>query len=460
MSHADDQMKERASRTDEELAEIDVPSDHELSTEELGRWFQLNELGPSLNVVSLAAAYDKIKFETDLETHKTAIQAQGKSTAKNPVTLIQSSLLLDKVTFEKDLLFKRGKPIALDDLAREIYLNLKGQAVTVTKSDVYDVIVQKKYEARESRLVELRTLLTYNASKTDLKRWVRAVSGDCQNQFLIEAVVGHFIWQVKRKLHGLEVGHHLMPILTGRQGSGKSTAIYKLLEPLAGFSVTLDVSACNDPREYYNFQRNLVCFFDELARADRTDVNSLKKVITAPILAHRILGTHQSSTAPNMATFIGATNGSIAEMIYDPTGMRRFFEVPTQDLIDREIVNSIDYQGIWKGIDESVESPILSFLSEISTAQDPLRARDVVEEFLEEREVHFIKPNDDGPDTYETTPTGIHSLYKEWCQDLKRTPVSLAKFGRRIKELGGVQTKNAKSERVYRYRGRQLMRGK
>jgi hypothetical protein len=47
----------------------------------------------------------------------------------------------------------------------------------------------------------------------------------------VVAMFNKFIWQVKRKIDGLPVFDHLMPVVLGSQGTGKSTLIRQLLEP-------------------------------------------------------------------------------------------------------------------------------------------------------------------------------------------------------------------------------------
>ena len=75
------------------------------------------------------------------------------------------------------------------------------------------------------------------------------------------AVVKHFVWQVKRKLIGLPVDHHIMPILFGKSGGGKSVAIHKLVEPLKELTLETNMSVFQDQAlECVSSQGTTSCF--------------------------------------------------------------------------------------------------------------------------------------------------------------------------------------------------------
>src|SRR5438132_729986 len=185
-------------------------------------------------------------------------------------------------------------------------------------------------DAQRKEIVEkFKRKLAYNPKCSDeqLRRWVRAVTGD--EDLVVVAVMKHFIWQVKRKLHGLKVEHHLMPVLQGRQGAGKSEAVKAFLQPVGDLvDCPNDLTILRDERQSFRQTRYYVTFCDEMAEANR-NVEALKNRISAELLRWRRLGHNSDAKDTNNSTFIGATNYDIRDLIVDPTGMRRFFQIVT-----------------------------------------------------------------------------------------------------------------------------------
>ena len=64
----------------------------------------------------------------------------------------------------------------------------------------------------------------------------------------VVAVFNKFVWQVKRKIDGLPVFDHLMPVILGSQGTGKSTLIRQLLEAIDELWVMSDFKQITDDR--------------------------------------------------------------------------------------------------------------------------------------------------------------------------------------------------------------------
>ena len=56
----------------------------------------------------------------------------------------------------------------------------------------------------------------------------------------VAGVLRKFIWQVKRKMLNLPVTNHLMPILSGPQGKGKSTFLMRFLPPVEEVAIPSD----------------------------------------------------------------------------------------------------------------------------------------------------------------------------------------------------------------------------
>ncbi len=385
---------------------------------------------------------------------ESADHQQKKKKKLSPLDEVKVYLKLDQVKFENGMIRRRGSFVSADDLVREYYLGLKNKYRGVSKGDIHDVIVHAQYEFKNERLKSFRSDLKFREKNQILELWLRSVTGESERFPVYLAVMSHFIWQVKRKVFELPVEHHIMPVISGKQGSGKSTAISKLVEPIADYCVTLDVSSATDNREYFNFHKNFICFFDELAKAEKADVNSLKKLITAPKITYRMLGRHENGEAPNTCTFIGATNGRIEDMIYDPTGMRRFFEIPGLDKLDWSIINGTQYLGLWQGVDEHSVSPIIPFLEQVHNLQEEIRSQDSVEEWLSEKQITFVSGDTLVIGEIRKSPSELYDNYVDWLDLQKRKPVSLKKFSLRIRQQGAVQSRSPAGQRIYRYTDR------
>lgn len=195
------------------------------------------------------------------------------------------------------------------------------------------------------------------ANLEPLKAWVRAVTGN--EKFLDIEVMRHWLWSVKRKALGLPVTHHIMPVLYGPQGNGKSTAVRMLIEPLKEFELSMPLHELSDSRHYKAMSYNLIYFSDEMQGITKTDITALKNQITSPCNSFRPFYTQTSVRVPQSCSFIGCTNVNLNELIFDATGMRRFYEINVPGDTDREALATIDYTALWEGIDEtSIHAPL------------------------------------------------------------------------------------------------------
>ena len=272
-----------------------------------------------------------------------------------------------------------------------------------------DSLMLWRYEQQFSVLQGYRNQLEGHHDPDDISNWVKAATGD--NSPLDIAVVKHFVWQVKRKLFGLPVDHHIMPILFGKSGGGKSVAIHKLVEPLKELTLETNMSVFQDRFGMRQFSRNYIMFFDELSGASNVDVNRLKQVITAPVMEWRVMHSEGVNSAPQNCTFIGCTNTHVSERIKDPTSARRFWQLTCADKLDWENINSIDYSSLWRSVDHYCQSPILHHLAEIKEVQErEIRAKSLTEQWLEQ----CCKPTDFNSSS--PTSKTLYQNFQQWAQ--------------------------------------------
>lgn len=242
-----------------------------------------------------------------------------------------------------------------------------------------------------------------------LFNWIYAVTGERSVNDVY--VMAHWLWLVKRNLAGLPLVYHIMPIITSpKQGGGKSTAVTKLIAPLETVRAELEVTQVADERSIPVFSNYMIGFFDEMAGAHRMDMDTFKRHVTSGTLTYRPMRTNHMKIVKNRCSFIGATNNSIFEIIKDTTGIRRFFSIRALDKLNHELINSIDYEALWKGIDETRERGYLELvLEDVNKLQADMGMKDEVEVFMKNRD---IEPG-------ETLANGyiLFEEYKKHCVD-------------------------------------------
>jgi hypothetical protein len=194
-----------------------------------------------------------------------------------------------------------------------------------------------------------------------------------------------------------------------------------------------DLTILGDERQVFRQEQFFITFFDEMAKADKVSVDALKNRITAERVQYRLLGSNVARTSTNNTTFIGATNDDLRDVIYDPSGMRRFHQMETRERIDWDEINAIDYDEMWASADNAAGCPLLPVMDVLRKHQDDLRAKDTVEEWYEES---CLK-------TGEWTSATV--LFDHYCSQMRaqgRRAVTQTKFGRRLlglveRDIGG-----------------------
>lgn len=314
-----------------------------------------------------------------------------------------------RYNYKTNSILEDGEPVEAGIFLAQMRLCAHSLGLMDVKKMLPDALmVWRKEKAREF-LSFLREEMSFEDGDDRVSEWVEATTGS-RNKLDV-AVVRHFIWQVKRKLFGLPVEHHMMVILVGQSGGGKSVAVHKLIEPLTEVVSLRDMTIFNDQFARRAFARNFIIFFDELGRCEDTDVNALKNIITAPRVDWRGMGSETTHSASQNCSFIGCSNVPVRERIKDPTSMRRFWELRCQSRLDWAKVNSIDYRALWRSVDESGPCPIVPVLQEVRSVQESaLKHVDLIEDWLESN----CEPSPFVPES--PTTEDLYSNFADWCR--------------------------------------------
>lgn len=319
---------------------------------------------------------------------------------------------------------------------------IKGSPETHLRKALDEIVSLELVKRRAEIFEKIKFSGTENL--TILNQFVNATIG--KNNPTVVGVMAHFLWQIKRKLMDKEILYHIMPILYGGQGAGKSKALQHLFRPLTNLTLDLSVTEVTDPRFYFSLNRNFVCILDEMAGAKKTDVDNLKKQISATYNDVRRLGGNIVTKIKQNASFIGSTNRPVNEIIFDTTGARRFYEIKTLDRLDWEAINSIDYMSLYRGIDENRERGYLEeVMDQVVEDQKELIGIDELTAFMQ---AHRVLPG-----TKEISANTVYDAYKTWAENNGiKNPINSVWFGRKLKNRGIAnitKSLHGKTTRVY-----------
>ena len=294
-------------------------------------------------------------------------------------------------------------------------------------------------------LTEKRAALKKSDAFSDLaelRRLIEACTGQCSNLDL--HTMAHWLWQVKRKMFALPVRSHIMVVLTGKQGSGKSTAITRLTSPIKEYRLDLNLESLADDRHYHGLSRNFIIVCDEMQGCNKTDIETLKHIVTAESLSARKLYTNAIDTIPQNVSFLGTSNKSLDVLIKDETGMRRFFELKCLDMMQWQVIDSIDPVRIWQEIDENNPSGYIGSVQvELKEKQEEYRYRDSAEAYLSETHA------DQGKMEKVRSVEEVFRDYVDWCKHAEQRPFDKIYFSKRMKALGYVEKRTARSRGYY-----------
>lgn len=326
-------------------------------------------------------------------------------------------------------LILNGEEVTPVHLASRCFLDLMQIGIKFSRQLVA-MLVDLWIDSQPKYYIEaIKERVAFKGNNVGMEIYIKALTGE--TDVLDVAVMNHFIWQVKRKLLKMPVTGHIMPVMVGESGSGKSTALFKLLSPLGDLIKTSQLTTLADSREYAIFTRYYVVCFDEMAKAARADVESLKQMITSDTVNYRLLGTNSQMTGRNVSTFIGTSNNDVQDTIKDPTSARRYYQLNCQERCDWETINAINYGDLWTAVDPLQDSPLNAHSSSVLNAQEAIRFKTSVEEWALERE---LISDDDG----RLTNDELYNNYKAFMdyQNMGNRAVGVRQFGRELAGMG------------------------
>lgn len=341
---------------------------------------------------------------------------QSKNSTDLPTELWVKDWLHERLAaldYKSNMLIIDGDDLPFDQLLSRISLDAENERLKYSDDKIKHAL--NIWMAEQKKLVVANHILKIEFDPE--------VSGDAASRFLVaatgsakpleNAVLRHFVWQIKRKLLGLKVGNHLMPIFVGKHRGGKTEAIKKLLGPIEQLCLMAnDMTVITDERGIKALNDNYCIFFDEMAKAGKVDADRMKNIITSEYVSYRIMRTNQYASLRHNSVFIGATNHHVRDLIFDHTSARRFYEIQTLNVLDHQEINSIPYLEIWKSVNPLADSPIIEFLPELDRVQESeIRNKCFVEEWL----TSWCKTIElDTPPQQWSKPKDLYMNFKHW----------------------------------------------
>ena len=272
------------------------------------------------------------------------------------------------------------------DLERELRVLSANFQMGFNHADITDAVAEWFKKAQRERLHDIYVGLEGKEPYFDAsKAWIELAGKvfDCSDHSpdFVAAVLRKFIWQVKRKLRLMPVTDHLMPVILGPQGIGKSTLVNYLLGPVEELKLNVDFRMVTDDRNTEIWD-SYVMFLDEMGFASKSDIDTVKNIITASTLTRRPMRSNSKVTIDQNATFIGCSNKELGQLVRDPTGIRRFVGIRMRSGADRAFINGLDWGLMWGNVLVSEDDPMLAHSAVLSAEQEESRERGRVEQWM------------------------------------------------------------------------------
>lgn len=292
---------------------------------------------------------------------------------------------------------------------------------------------------KQKHLESIRARLKCDGENLEpLKQHLQCLKGEPPSDLDL-AVSAQWHLNVKRKLFGMPTWWEMMVILVGAQGGGKTWITTKYhLKPLRDYTNDgMAVDEAIDSRVLKQLTNHYVMFFDEMSGVQRTDMERLKNLITSSEVAYRPMYSNNIEKLRNNSSFMGASNNPIGLLLTDRTGMRRFYELKCAPKCDISAAETIDYEALWRGIDETKKSYVDDLLPQLRETQAEYKAVDEVALFVE----HYgLRPEGD-EDTSSIETKVLYGDYKEWSTQHGHPVLQANFFGKKL-IANGVLPKN------------------
>ena len=192
-----------------------------------------------------------------------------------------------------------------------------------------------------------------------------------------------------------EVVNHMVLVLIGRQGIGKTRWMNHLLPPsLRSYYCTQNGIGRNDKDTEIALSQYALINCEELDKMSLGDMNAMKRAITLNYTNVRKPYDRYAERRPHIATFCGTGNNE--KFLNDPTGTRRWLAFKVESILS-PLVMPFEYEGLYAQAYYLYKEGFQYWFDD-SEAADQRNSRFMVPN-LERQLVYryFLKPKEDEP---------------------------------------------------------------
>jgi predicted P-loop ATPase len=302
---------------------------------------------------------------------------------------------------------------------------------------------------------------TADPGQTELRKFVDMFVGGADDPEELETIkqtamiaYSTFIYRVKNHLRDeMKAGEHLMCVLQGTQGDGKTEGVKRLMKPLGDTYTGGGFDVFHSDSMGAKLAKMSVLIFEEMSGAPKADIMKIKETMTAETKLfnekYKVAGVQRVVT-----TFIGCSNKDIRNLFKDETGNRRFIQFTVADKVPFEVINapdSFDALKIWRSVDEDAVASPMNITAEnqqmIAAMQAEQRVMGAVENWITED--HTI------PWGIQSQARDLFNMFFVWAQNGGMSKAELNFWDKRrltgdLKELA--QTRRYIIKHVFRSR--------
>jgi len=281
-----------------------------------------------------------------------------------------------------------GGEITTIDMERDLRISVSKLKLNYSRDEIADAVYDWHATAKRERLLKLigtvgdGKVSGFEATHDEWRELVTRCfdTSETSVDFVVAALM-KFMHQVKNKMLNEPVFDHLMLVILGPQGTGKSTFVKAMFSPLAELSVETNFRQIEDDRNI-DLWDHYILFLDEMGHAARADIEAIKHAITATKLTRRPMRSNSKVSILQKGTFIGCSNKELEQLIKDPTGIRRFLALQFRADADWDYINAMNWTRFWESVDNYAACPMKKFKAELAAIQEETRDLGRVEKWL------------------------------------------------------------------------------